>query len=409
MATHPATNSTPAGPLRSGNRILTINGGSSSIKFALYDPGESLQKTLAGAIERIGLADSSLHVNKPGQPNEKHPLPAGDPATAITGLIDWLDRAGELGKVAAIGYRVVHGGPAHTEPQTVTPELLADLRQAIPLAPNHLPIEIRLIETAAARLPGVPQVVCFDTTFHNHLPTVARTLPIPRRYAAAGVHRYGFHGLSYAYLLEELEKLAGPEAARGRVIFAHLGNGASLAAVRDAQCVDTTMGFTPDGGLVMGTRTGDLDPGVLIYLVRTEKLSPDQLEDLVTKQSGLLGVSETSPDMRDLLARRDNDPRAAEAVALFCYQIRKWIGAFAAALGGVDTLVFAGGIGEHAAEVRAGACDGLGFFGVALDPTANAANAPVISAGDGVTVRVIPTDEELMIARTVLRIVGGNS
>ncbi|MBX9579546.1 MAG: acetate/propionate family kinase, partial [Gemmataceae bacterium] len=294
------------------------------------------------------------------------------------------------------------------EPQLVTPDLLADLRRAVPLDPAHLPAQIRLIEALTDRLPGVPQVACFDTTFHRDLPTPARLLSIPRRYAEAGVRRYGFHGLSYAYLMEELGRLAGADAAAGRVVLAHLGSGASMAAVRGGRCVDTTMGLTPAGGLVMGTRSGDLDPGVLVYLARTEGLTADQLDDLVTRRSGLLGLSETSPDMRDLLARRVADQRAFDAVAVFCYQARKWVGALAAALGGLDTLVFAGGIGENAPEVRAGVCDGLAFLGVRLDQEANAANAPVISAAGGpVSVRVIPTDEELMIARTVSRVVGG--
>ncbi|MEO2089475.1 MAG: acetate/propionate family kinase [Gemmataceae bacterium] len=400
----------PANPssdldIRPGGRVLTLNGGSSSIKFALFDAENPLRRTLAGAVERIGFADAFLRAGGPDRPDERRSLPASDPAQAAIGLVDWLGGLGELDRVAAIGHRVVHGGPKHFDPQFVVPELLADLRAAVPLDPAHLPAEIRLIEAMARRLPGVPQVACFDTAFHRDLPTPARLLPIPRRYAAAGVRRYGFHGLSYAYLLEELERRAGTQAARGRVVLAHLGSGASMAAVRGGRCIDTTMGLTPAGGLVMGTRTGDLDPGVLVHLLRTEKLSADDLDRLVNRESGLLGVSETSSDLRDLLGRQETDPRAAEAVELFCYQARKWVGALAAALGGLDALVFAGGVGENAAEVRTRVCDGLGFFGVRLDADRNAVGAGLISAdGCPCAVWVIPTDEELMIARTVLKV-----
>ena len=398
------------GPFPPRGLILTVNGGSSSIKFALFEPGPPPERVLSGAVERIGLADSFLRAAGPNCPDERRLLPAADLDQAIIGLLDWLDGVGELDRVSAVGHRFVHGGPLHSGPQVVTPELIADLREATPFAPAHLPAEIRLIEALADRLPGVSQVACCDTDFHRDLPLAARLLPIPHRYQAAGVRRYGFHGLSYAYLLGEFERLAGAEAARGRVVLAHLGYGASMAAVSDGRCVDTTMGLTPSGGLVMGTRTGDIDPGVLVYIARTEGLSADQLEDLVTRRSGLLGVSETSPDMRDLLERQARDPRSAAAVELFCYQARKSVGALAAVLGGLDVLVFSGGMGEHAPEVRTRVCNGLEFLGVRLDPAANAANAPVISsAASPVAVRVIPTDEELMIARTVLRVAGADS
>src|SRR5262249_40488637 len=271
------------------------------------------------------------------------------------------------------------------------------------------PAEIALIEEVARRVPGVLQVTCFDTAFHRDLPRVARLLPIPRKYEASGVRRYGFHGLSYAFLMDELTRIA-PQAARGRVILAHLGAGASMAAVRDGKCIDTRMAFTPTAGLVMGTRSGDLDPGVLVYLMRQEGLTAEQVNELVNRRSGLLGVSETSPDMRDLLARQADDPRAADAVALFCYQAQKGGGALTAALGGLDTLVFAGGIGEHAAEVRVRVCNGLDFLGILLDPARNAANAAVISADTGrCVVRVIKTDEELKVVGDVLRIWGERS
>ncbi len=405
----PAQTAGSNGSARPGGRVLTMNGGSSSVKFAIFDPGSPPGRSLSGAVERVGLPDAFLRATGGGDPGEQRPLPAADFDQAVVGLLDWLHSIGELERVSAVGHRIVHGGPLHTDPQLVTPNLIADLRGATPFAPAHLPNGIRLIEALARRLPGVPQVVCFDTAFHQDLPQVARTLPIPRRYQTEGIRRYGFHGLSFAYLLEEFERQAGADAAHGRVILAHLGSGASMAAVRAGRCIDTTMGLTPAGGLVMGTRTGDLDPGVLVYLTRAEGLSADQLEHLVSHRSGLLGVSETSSDVGDLLSRQASDPRAAEAIELFCYQARKWIGALAAALGGLDALVFSGGIGENAPEVRARICDGLDFLGVRLDLGANAGNAPLIStAAAAVGVRVIPTDEELMIAKMVSTVLSHN-
>jgi acetate kinase len=285
--------------------------------------------------------------------------------------------------------------------------MVEELRQLSAFDPEHLPEEIQLTEAFHRRFPDLPQVACFDTAFHHDLPRVARLLPIPRRYDAQGVRRYGFHGLSYAFLMEELARLAGTETAQGRVILAHLGNGASLAAVRDGKPVDTSMSFTPTAGVPMSTRSGDLDPGLVWYLARTEGLDAKRFNEMVNFQSGLLGVSETSSDMRDLLEHETQDVRAAEAVALFCYQVKKWIGAFAAALGGLDTLVFAGGIGENAPVVRARICDGLGFLGIELEEQRNAGNEGVISAEtSGIPVRVIPTDEERMIAKMVCCVLG---
>jgi acetate kinase len=295
----------------------------------------------------------------------------------------------------------------HTEPELVTPELLEELHRISPYDPDHLPGEIELIEAFRRRHPKLPQVACFDTAFHRTLPRVAKLLPIPRRYDAKGVQRYGFHGLSYAYLMQELARIGDPAATKGRVILAHLGNGASMAAVLDGKSIDTSMGFTPTAGLVMSTRTGDLDPGVAPYLARTEQMTSEQFYEMANHKSGLLGVSETSSDMRDLLAHEANDARAAEAVALFCYQARKWVGAFAAALGGLDTLVFAGGIGENAPIVRARICEGLGFLGIALSESRNSESAAVISTDESrVAVRVIRTDEDLMIARSVRSVLG---
>jgi len=321
-------------------------------------------------------------------------------------LLDWLEARQEFASIRAVGHRVVHG-MGHTEVARVTPEVVDELHHATPYAPDHLPREIELIEAFRTRYPGLPQVACFDTAFHRGMPPVARLLPIPRRYQAKGLRRYGFHGLSYAYLLEELARVAGPEAAQSRVILAHLGNGASLAAIQGGTSIDTSMGFTPAAGLVMSTRTGDLDPGVVSFLAHTEQMTASQFHEMVNHESGLLGVSEISSDMRDLLAREADDVRAAEAVELFCYQAKKWVGAFAAALGGLDTLVFSAGIGERSAPIRTRICSGLGFLGIELHDVRNATHASVISTdASRVTVRVIPTDEEQMIARSVSRLLG---
>jgi acetate kinase len=388
--------------------ILTINGGSSSIKFALFEAGDSLRRILEGGIERIGLPGATLQVKGVNRrDNFSRPVAAPDHTAAVGALMDWIEEHSGRDALTAVGHRVVHGGPKYSDPQLITREMVEDLRQLTPFDPEHLPEEILLTEAFHRRFPELPQVACFDTAFHQDLPAVARLLPIPRRYEAQGVRRYGFHGLSYAFLMGELARLAGTEAAQGRVILAHLGNGASLAAVRDGKPVDTSMSFTPAAGVPMSTRSGDLDPGLVWYLARTEKMSGKQFNEMVNFQSGLLGVSETSSDMRDLLDRETQDVRAAEAVALFCYQVKKWIGAFAAALGGVDTLVFAGGIGEKAPVVRARICDGLEFLGIQLEEKHNVANAGVISAAASrVAVRVIRTDEELMIARSVCRVLG---
>jgi acetate kinase len=387
-------------------RILTINGGSSSIKFALFEAGDPLRRILVGAIERIGLPQASLRAQGVDQAdNFSRPVAAPDHAAAVGALMDWIEERNGRGALTAVGHRVVHGGPKYSEPQRITADMIEELRRLSPFDPEHLPEEILLTEAFHRRFPDLPQVACFDTAFHHELPRVARLLPLPRRYEAQGVRRYGFHGLSYAFLMEELARLAGAEAAQGRVILAHLGNGASLAAVYHGKSVDTSMGFTPAAGVPMSTRSGDLDPGLVWYLARTGEMDAKQFNEMVNFQSGLLGVSETSSDMRDLLQCEAQDVRAAEAVALFCYQIRKWIGAFAAALGGLDTLVFAGGIGENAPLIRERVCAGLGFLGIELSQERNAKNAPLISPDPGrVKVRVIRTDEALMIARSVARV-----
>ena len=400
-------NKEPIQRLQGAPVILTINGGSSSIKFALYQTGKALEKTFNGSVDRIGLAGTNLTFrNSTGNQKGNLTLESSDNRSASNFLIDWLKKQVDFALISGVGHRVVFG-MKHTEPEHITEELLTELRRISPYDMDHLPAEIELIQALRQRYPELPQVACFDTAFHCPMPRVAKLLPIPRRFDATGIRRYGFHGLSYAYLIEELARVAGTKTAQGRVILAHLGSGASLAAVREGKSIDTSMGFTPAGGLTMGTRPGDLDPGVAWYMMQSENLTAKQFNNLINHDSGLLGISESSSDMRDLLAKETDDVRAAEAVALFCYQAKKWIGAFAAALGGLDTLVFAGGIGENSPIVRARICDGLGFLGIELEEKQNVANADVISANAGrVAVRVIHTDEEWMIARTVCRVLG---
>jgi acetate kinase len=387
--------------------IATLNGGSSSIKFAVFTPGADPARVVAGQVERIGTSGATFTAaDGAGRRIERRPLEAADHEQAAAFLADWLRSHLASQSLRGVGHRVVHGGVRLTEHQPITDAVLDQLRAAQPLDLAHLPREIALIEVFRRRFPDSTQVACFDTAFHRDLPAVARLLPIPRRFTDAGVRRLGFHGLSYTYLLSELRRLA-PREADGKVVLAHLGSGASMAAARGGNPFDTTMGFTPLAGLVMATRPGDLDPGVVTFLMREEKLTAEAMDDYLSRRCGMLGVSETSGDVRDLLSRRVGDRRAAEAIELFCYQARKWVGAFAAAMGGLDSLVFSGGIGEHSAEVRAGICDGLQFLGLSLDRARNAANAAVISAGGGaVTARVIPTDEEIVMARIVGEVTG---
>ncbi|MGB5474186.1 MAG: acetate/propionate family kinase [Gammaproteobacteria bacterium] len=387
--------------------VLTINGGSSSIKFVLYRIEMPLARKLTGKIDRIGISGTQLIFSDPSRGQQGTiDIEAADHNSAVDYLIDWLEEQIGFAQVTAVGHRVVHG-MEHSDPEQVSQTLLDELHRISSYDPDHLPREIELIEAFRRRYPQLPQVACFDTAFHHSLPRVARLLPIPRRFDAMGIQRYGFHGLSYAYLMQALAQVAGPQAAQGRVILAHLGNGASLAAVRDGRSIDTSMGFTPAGGLVMGTRSGDMDPGVAWYMMQREHLTSKQFNHLINHESGLLGISETSPDMRDLLLQEADDVRASEAVEVFCYQVKKWIGAFAAAMGGLDTLVFAGGIGEHAPVVRARICTGLEFLGVEIEGKSNAQNADVISTETGrVAVRVMHTDEELIIAKSVCAILG---
>jgi acetate kinase len=382
--------------------ILAINGGSSTLKFALFQTGASLARELSGSMDRIGTSNGTITwVREDTGTAERRTITVSDHVACLEPLLACIKDHLAQHPLVAIGHRVVHGGH-YREPQLVTPVVMEELQRLRGYDPEHLPAEIELIREFSRRYPHLPQVACFDTAFHRGMPHVARLLPIPRRYEKAGLQRYGFHGLSYAFLMRELVKVGRPGEANGRVILAHLGNGASMAAVKEGQPVDTTMGFTPASGLPMSRRSGDLDPGLVAYLARTEGMGVDQFHKMVNTESGLLGISETSSDMRDLLKQEQHDPRAAEAIELFCYQAKKWIGALTAALGGLDSLVFTAGVGEHAPVIRTRICGGLEFLGVALDHARNEAGESVISIDSGrVTVRVMHTDEENEIARSV--------
>lgn len=364
------------------------------------------RKCFYGEVSGIGSAEAKLHIfDGADEQLWQDSFPQMDHTKAVEQVLAWFTANPLAGEPDAIGHRIVHGGPHYSFPERVTPELLAELNRISSFAPDHLPIEIAAIETVMRKFSHIPQIVCFDTAFHHDLPQVARLLPLPRAYEAKGLRRYGFHGLSYAFLMEELAKV-DPACAHERVILAHLGSGASMCAVKSGHCIDTTMSFTPAAGLVMSTRSGDLDPGLFVYLSREEKMTPEEFNELVNKKSGLLGISETSSDVRELLEREKYDPRAQEALALFCYQAKKWIGALSAAMGGLDTLVFAGGIGEHSPVVRSRICDGLEYLGIELDLSHNSSQEAVISLDRSrVRVRVMHTDEELYIAQTTSRLV----
>lgn len=383
--------------------LLTINGGSSSIRFALYAQEEqSLQLRFRGILDGIGQRKMTFAVkDAAGVLQETHSLREAEFPRAHIFLLEWLEKKQLFTSLLAVGHRIVYG-MKHSKAEVITPALLKELKNMVSYDPEHLPQEIALIEILRKQYPALPQVACFDTAFHQTMPRVSTLLPIPRKYEAKGVQRYGFHGLSYEFLKEELLRLGDPAIRKGSVILAHLGSGASMAALRDGKSIDTSMGFTPVSGLPMSCRSGDLDPGLVSYLARTEQMSASQFQKMVNTASGLLGVSETSSDMYTLLQEEEKDVRAAEAVALFCYQAKKWVGAFAAALGGLNTLVFAGGIGENSPAIRARICEGLEFLGLELEEKKNATNEHLIStANSRVTIRMIPTNEEAMIAKKV--------
>jgi acetate kinase len=382
--------------LAASHTILCINVGSSSCKFALYSVSGGAASVVAeGAADRIGSSGGKIRIHDAnGRSLAESDRVLARPQVAVDALFDEFERL-KLPRLDAVGHRIVHGGANHIAPELVTPALLDDLKNLIPFAPLHMPGGIEGIEAVAARHPKLSQVACFDTAFHRGMPARAEHFPLPRELHDEGVRRYGFHGISYEYIIQAL----GADVS-SRLIIAHLGNGASMAAVLNGHPHDTTMGFTPAGGFMMGTRPGDLDPGVIVYLLEQKRYDAKRLAELVNLKSGLLGVSGLSSDVKTLLDARATNGDAAMAIEMFCYQIRKSVGALAAALGGLDMLIFTGGIGEHAAAIRAEVCDRLEYLGLAIDSRRNVANEDTISsAGSKCRVRVIPTNENLMVAR----------
>lgn len=412
--------------MQDGPLILALNGGSSSIKFAVFRAenrkvreglgeglGRGLTRVMHGGVERIGTEGAALRLEgsaESGNGKEEIAIGAVAHAEAAEKLAQVFTKRLSGHALLGIGHRIVFGGPGSPEHQLVTARAMAELRAVAKMDATHLPREIALIEVFQKEFAGVPQAMCLDTAFHHGMSRVATLLPIPRRFDEAGLRRYGYHGLSYEFLMSELEREEGMKAATSRVVLAHLGSGASMAAVLGGKPVDTTMAATALSGMMMGTRPGDLDPGALLYMAQSEKLAPEKLTELLNKECGLLGVSGISADVRDLLAKRATDKRASEAIDLFCWIARKHLAAMCASLGGIDTLVFAGGIGENSPEIRAGVCKGLEFLGIELDSVFNKKGEKKISAaGSRVGVRVIRTDEEVMIARHVQRLVDSAS
>ena len=378
---------------------LVLNAGSSSLKFCLFErpARESWRLGARGQIEGIGTSPHLSVKDADGQRLADEDVSVRDGHQAVEALAAWLRSKYGGSRVLGIGHRVVHGGSRFAGPTIVTPEVLAQLRELVPLAPLHQPYNLAAIEAAAERLPNVPQVACFDTSFHRGQPAVAELIPLPRELRQQGLQRYGFHGLSYEYIASVLPEVA-PKIAHGRVIVPHLGSGASLCALKDGKSVDSTLGFTALDGLCMGTRPGALDPGVVLHLFQGLNLSAKEVETLLYKKSGLLGISGISNDMRDLLGRSEPDARLA--VDYFVYRVAKEIGALTAVLGGLDGLVFTAGIGENSPEIRRRICDACAWLGVELNESANDKPRPEISTSQSrVSVWVIPTNEELMIAR----------
>lgn len=381
--------------------LLMVNCGSSSIKYSLYKTEGRRKLVLSGEVRHIGTKEV-LYNEYPvfGQPSTLA-IPTMNYPDTIHYVVTGLEKQGYLKQVKAVGHRVVHG-MQYTAPCLVTTELLSGLRQLIAFDPDHLPQAIGMMEAIRHLYPGTPQVACFDTAFHQTMPVVAFKLPIPRRFEAYGLRRYGFHGLSYQYLTKALAKAAGSKIANGRVVMAHLGNGASLAAIRKGKSIDTSMGFTPASGIPMSSRAGDIDPGIAWLMMEKEQLSPDKFNYIMNHEAGLTAISGTSGDMQSLLEKEATDEQAAAAIALFCYEVKKRIGSYAAALGGIDALVFSGGIGENAPLIRQRICEDLGFLGIRLHAQKNKTNNIIISNTDNcVPVYVIPTDETRMMADIV--------
>lgn len=377
--------------------ILVINGGSSSIKFALYSLDENPNKIFSGQIKRIGLSGPEFTViNKTYEKNEII-IDATNFKEAAEVLIEWLKKQKEFERTICIGHRIVHG-MKHTQAAIINEDLLNELNKISDYDPDHLPAEIEIVRLFKKHFPSLMQVACFDTAFHTTVPLVAETFAIPKCFYEEGVQRYGFHGISYSYLMQELRK-QNEDEANGKIILAHLGNGASLAAIKDGKCLDTSMGFTPAGGIPMSTRSGDLDPGVAWYLMK-KGMNAEAFNDLINHQSGLLGISGISSDMHDLLRLEKENKDAALAIDIFCYQIKKYIGAYTAILGGLDVLVFSGGIGENAPVIRSRICNEFGYLNIHLTEDKNKKNKWQISNEESIVkVYVIPTNEELMITK----------
>lgn len=387
--------------MRDDSYLLTVNAGSSSVKFALFAATDTTNEVFQAFVDNIGQSTSRIVIN--GAPASIN-APTQDVASKL--LIEALTKEAPVSSIMAVGHRIVHGGPTYYKPQVITPQLTADLQSFTAFDPEHLPAQLALIEILRLQFQGIPQVACFDTAFHHDLPTPARMLPIPRHFAEEGIRRYGFHGLSYEFIVTELWRVEGEAAANGKVVIAHLGSGASLVALKNGKPVDTTMSMTPTSGIPMSTRSGDLDPGLGLYLQHKHGYTPEKFNHMVNFESGLLGISETTADMKKLLEIEDRDTRAEEAIELFCYQVKKSIGGLAASLGGINTLVFTGGMGENAPKIRARICEGLEFLGIVLDSGQNEQGARLISAPDShAGVHVIHTNEAVTIARQTLEIV----
>jgi acetate kinase len=381
--------------------MLIINAGSSSIKMALYEMADEPVLQLSGKIEKIGSGDSTLII-KQNNSTTHFSLKANDFSLTTTAFINWLQQQSWFKKIKAIGHRIVHG-MHHTKSEIITDDLLKELNSIVDYDPGHLPSEVKFIELIKKEYPQLMQVACFDTAFHTTIPAVAKTFALPKKYFDEGIQRYGFHGISYSYLMQQLQKINETEA-NGRIILAHLGNGASIAAVKEGKCIDTSMGFTPAAGIVMSTRSGDIDPGVALFLMQ-QGMDAKTFNDIINHQSGLLGISGVSADMQTLLEKENENKDAALAIDIFCYQIKKYIGAYIAALNGLDILVFSGGIGENAAVIRKRICNGLEYAGIEIDDERNSNQQQLISTTNSkIKVYVIPTNEELMIVQQTFNI-----
>lgn len=388
------------------NIYLTVNAGSSSLKVAVFDEAAPHTPQLSVSVEGIGTYDAHLIPDGRYGSVDTQLIAASDHETAAKTVIQWLKAEGvNTLDVRGVGHRVVHGGEIYDSPTVIDDEVYERLYALVPLAPNHTPVILQCLEVFRQHFTGVPHIACFDTAFFHDLPAVARTIAVPVELRESGVRRYGFHGLSYEYILSNFTQHEGEAAAHGRVIMAHLGSGASLAAVEDGKPVDTTMGFTPASGIVMSTRTGDIDPGLIDYLLRERNMTPTDISQLVYKQSGLLGVSGTTADMYTLLQQRHENEQASLAVDLFCYTITKTIGAYAAVMGGVDSIIFSAGIGERSAVIRRQITDGLEFLGIVIDDERNERGDRLISAEHSrAGVHVIPTHEDTIIAIKTIRL-----